>query len=252
MAKRAQLLIGTSGWSYRHWRGPFYPADLPAAEHFAFYAERFSTVELNATFYRLPSPAAVAAWRAAAPRGFRFVVKGSRFITHNKKLADPARSLDRFATVVIDGLGPRIAAVLFQLPPRWAFAPRRLDDFLTAFRERCGRLRVAVEFRDASWYRDETLLILRRHDAAFCIYHLAGHQSPIAVTADFAYVRLHGSAGKYAGAYGHRGLAPWAERMRGWLAAGTDVLCYFDNDGMAAAPQDALLLRGMLGGQHPG
>jgi len=247
MPKRAKLLIGTSGWSYRHWRGPFYPADLSAAKQFSFYAERFSSVELNATFYRLPAPATVAAWRKSAPRGFSFVVKGSRFITHNKKLVDPERSLDRFATVVIDGLGPLVAAVLFQLPPRWAFAPQRLDDFLAAFRARCGDLRVAVEFRDPSWYGEETLTILRRHDAAFCIYHLAGHQSPIEVSAGFAYVRLHGSESKYAGAYGRQGLIPWVERMRGWLASGIDVLCYFDNDGMAAAPRDAQLLRDMLG-----
>lgn len=240
-----RLSIGTSGWVYRAWRGPFYPPDLPAAQHFAFYRERFRSVELNGTFYRLPSIGTVTAWRAQAGPGFTYAVKVSRFISHNKKLRQPRIHLGIFLAAIAP-LGPRLGPLLLQLPPTWRRDTGRLDAFLAAYRELC-RQPLAVEFRHPSWYDDEVTAVLRRHRATFCISHLAGHQSPLTVTARLVYVRLHGSGGKYAGAYGRAGLEPWRARIAGWLADGHDVCCHFDNDIGAAAPQDALLLKEMLG-----
>lgn len=246
MARGAgRIAIGTSGWQYRHWRGRFYPQDLPLAQWFAYYRERFATVELNTPFYHLPQVASVERWRTQTPAGFRFAVKGSRFITHNKKLKEPEEPLERFFEVM-DHLERKMAVVLFQLPPSWGLNAARLDAFLAAYRRRCGRRRVCFEFRNPQWYVPEVEEVLRRHRAGFCIYHLAGHTSPLTVTADFAYVRLHGPLGKYAGRYGRAGLAPWAERIQAWRAAGIDSFCYFDNDFEAAAPEDAALLRELV------
>jgi uncharacterized protein YecE (DUF72 family) len=251
MAKRAGLFrVGTSGWVYKHWRGAFYPVELPAKRWFPFYREHFASVELNTPFYHLPKPASVARWRDETPPGFAFSVKGSRFITHNKKLKDPVAPLERFFEL-LDGLGGKIAVVLWQLPPSWGFDGERLDAFLRAFRARERDRRTCFEFRNAAWYAPESLEILRRWNAGFCIYDLAGHTSPLELTADFAYVRLHGNAGKYAGEYGERGLAPWAERIRAWLASGIDVFAYFDNDYQVAAPRDAATLARLVGEQRP-
>lgn len=242
----SRLHIGTSGWVYRHWRGLFYPADLPASQQFAFYRQRFRSIELNGTFYRLPSVAAATAWRAQADSGFTYAVKISRFISHNKKLTQPRVHLGIFLAAIAP-LGPRLGPLLLQLPPSWQRNDERLDAFLVAYRELAGRRPLAVEFRHPSWYDDEVTAVLRRHRATFCISHLAGHQSPLTVTARLVYLRLHGSGGKYAGAYGRAGLELWRERIAGWLADGHDVCCYFDNDIGGAAPRDALLLQEMLG-----
>ena len=247
MPAHARLHIGTSGWVYRSWRGPFYPVDLPAKKHFAYLAGRFSTVEVNGTFYRLPSAAAIAAWRDQAPPGFLYAIKASRFITHNKKLAEPRASLRKFLDLVMP-LGSHLGPLLFQLPPTWHRDAARLDAFLVALREREPRHAVALEFRHPSWFAEEVYAVLRRHGAAFCICHLLGSESPVVVTGRIVYLRLHGHSGKYSGAYGRDGLEPWCRRIRGWLAEGHEVFCYFDNDQGAAAPADAALLREMLAG----
>jgi uncharacterized protein YecE (DUF72 family) len=247
MPARERLHIGTSGWVYRAWRGPFYPADLPAKKQFAFLASRFHTVEVNGTFYRLPSAAAIAAWREQAPPGFLYAVKASRFITHNKKLAEPRETLKRFLDLVLP-LGPRLGPLLFQLPPTWHCDAARLEAFLGALRERVPRHAVTVEFRHPSWFTEAVYAVLRQHDAAFCICHLVGSESPLVVTARTVYLRLHGRSGKYAGAYGRDGLEPWCQRIRGWLDEEREVFCYFDNDIGAAAPGDALLMQEMLAG----
>jgi uncharacterized protein YecE (DUF72 family) len=251
MATRA-LHIGTSGWSYRHWRGAFYPRDLPARSHLAFYAGHFASVELNGSFYRLPGEQAVRAWRALAPPGFLFAVKGSRFITHNKKLAEPEIHLPRFLAAM-GPLGARFGPVLFQLPPRWQRNAGRLEHFLATFRALAPRRALAIEFRHPSWYHQDITQVLRRYHASFCISHLDGHLSPLTVTAPMVYLRLHGSGGRYAGTYGREGLAPWVAHISGWLADGRRVFCYFDNDIGAAAPADALLLQRLMetGGTLP-
>jgi uncharacterized protein YecE (DUF72 family) len=236
------LRIGTSGWHYQHWRGTFYPAGEPPS--LARYAERFDTVEINNSFYRLPSAETFAAWREATPPGFLFAVKASRFITHMKKLTDPEGSFEKFFAAVVH-LGPKLGPILFQLPPRWRCNAQRLAAFLETIAPR--RLRCAFEFRNETWFAPEVQALLVRHNAAFCIYDIAQRRSPQAATADFVYLRLHGpEAAAYAGSYGDAALAGWARRIKAWLAEGRDVYCYFDNDQKAYAAGDALRLKAKL------
>ncbi len=184
----AEIRIGTSGYHYKHWRGPFYPERFSPSKMLAFYTERFDTVELNNTFYQLPRKTAVAEWRASTPGNFIFAAKGSRFITHMKKLKDPELALERFFEH-IDGLGERLGPVVFQLPPFWDRDVERLKTFLAALP---AGGRYAFEFRNPSWHSSEVYSLLENANAAFCPFDIAGVQSPILVTADLAYVRLHG------------------------------------------------------------
>lgn len=238
-----QVRIGTSGWSYDHWAGSFYPEGLPPRDRLTYYADRFRTVEIDSTFYRRPSEESIARWRDTVPTDFMFSVKASRYITHLKKLRDPAQTLPSFVERV-ELLGERLGPVLFQLPPRWRSNPDRLGVFLGALDP---RHRYAFEFRDPTWFEAPVLRLLERHGAAFCVYDLGGRQAPRTVTADFAYVRLHGPSAAYRGSYDSTALAGWAEVLRAWSAEGLDAYCYFDNDDRAHAPQDASRLRSLLG-----
>lgn len=237
------ILIGTSGWQYKHWRGPFYPADLPASRMLAFYLEHFDTVEVNNSFYHLPAPATFENWKAASPPGFLFAVKGSRFITHMKKLKDPEPSSQKFFDAVA-GLGRKLGPILWQLPPFWQVNTERLDEFLAVLPR---RRRYAFEFRNETWFTEEVNAILRRRKAAFCIYDFDYRQSPRTVTADWVYVRLHGPDGKYAGSYSDDALKEWARQFEAWSREGRDVYCYFDNDQAGYAVQNALRLREFTG-----
>jgi uncharacterized protein YecE (DUF72 family) len=234
--------IGTSGWSYDAWRGAFYPDGLAAADRLPWYAGRFASVEIDSTFYRQPDADTVAHWRDTVPEGFIFSVKASRYITHMKKLKDPDVTLPPFLDRIA-GLGDRLGPVLFQLPPHWAFDPDRLAGFLARLGP--GR-RCAFEFRDPSWFDARSLALLGRHGAALCIYDLAGWQSPVEVTADFVYLRLHGPDGPYQGSYDDRALAGWAGRIERWAGDGRAVYCYFDNDQCGYAAANAQRLRRML------
>ena len=234
--------IGTSGWHYPHWVGPFYPQNLPSREFLSYYAQSFQTVEINNTFYHLPSPETREAWRKGTPKRFLFACKGSRFITHMKKLKDPQSSTRKFFEAV-QVLGHKLGPVLFQLPPRWTVNLERLELFLEALPK---HHRFAFEFRDESWFRQETYDVLRQYHAGLCLYHLAGRVSPIEVTADFVYIRLHGPADSYQGEYGMKGVRPWATRCVAWVQSGLEVFCYFDNDQAAYAVKDALKLRTLV------
>jgi len=235
---RGIVRIGTSGWQYRHWVGPFYPEKTSAARMLHVYGRHFATTEINSTFYRLPDPTAVATWRDATPAGFVFACKASRYITHMKKLKDPAETLAAFFTVV-DALGDKAGPVLFQLPPRWRVNSGRLADFLACLP--AGR-RCVFEFRDSTWWTDEILALLHDQGAGFCIFDLAGTATHANVTADFAYVRLHGPGTAYRGSYSD-------EALRGWAADGLDVYVYFDNDADAHAPHNAASLLAIIGGK---
>lgn len=243
-----RIHIGTSGWHYPHWRGPFYPADLPPSQWFAHYATLFDTVELNNTFYRLPTVDTARGWAAAAPGPFRFALKGSRFITHMKHLRDPEPALARFLPVA-QAFGRKLGPVLFQLPGRWKVDVERLGAFLDAVPR---GLRCTFELRDESWFDDRVLELLHAHRAAFCIYEIARVRSPVLVTTDFAYVRLHGPGGnKYQGRYSHEELAAWVRQVERWDRL-KDVWIYFDNDDSAFAALNALELKAMLRGTRPG
>jgi uncharacterized protein YecE (DUF72 family) len=236
------IRIGTSGWHYPHWLRAFYPADLPVRRWLGYYAERFDTVELNNTFYRLPKESAVEAWRDGTPPGFLFAVKGSRFLTHMKKLTDPEPGLARFFRPV-EQLGAKLGPILFQFPPGWGCDPARLEAFLAALP---SRRRYAFELRDPSWHTAAIYRLLERYGAALCLFELAGFVSPIEVTADLVYVRLHGPGGRYQGSYGSASLRTWARRIRGWARARRSVHVYFDNDQAGYAAANALALREMV------
>jgi uncharacterized protein YecE (DUF72 family) len=234
-----EIRIGTSGWHYRHWVGPFYPKDLPAKQMFTFYQRHFDTVELNNSFYRLPTPEAFDAWRESSPSGFVFAVKGSRFVTHNKKLKEPEQPLKNLLPRA-ERLREKLGPVLWQLPPKWQRNVERLEEFLQALPR---RHRYAFEFRESSWHHESIYEILRRYNAAYCIYELAGFSTEAHVTADFAYVRLHGPGGKYQGSYSEQILKEWSSRIVEWSGRLKAVYVYFDNDQAAYAAQNALELK---------
>lgn len=237
-----KVRIGTSGWHYKHWRGPFYPEHLPATKMLSYYLQHFDTVEINNSFYRLPPPGCFCQWREATPKGFCFAVKASRFLTHYKKLSEPESALDKFLPRARE-LNEKLGPILFQLPPRWPANPERLVTLLNLLPH---ELRYAFEFRDASWHSHEICTILRQHNAAFCIYELAGFQSPLEITADFTYLRLHGPGGKYQGSYSRSALGSWAERIAEWSSRLKSAFIYFDNDQAGYAANNARELKQLV------
>jgi uncharacterized protein YecE (DUF72 family) len=238
------LRIGTSGWHYRHWVGRFYPSGMKSAEMLAYYFERFNTVEINNSFYRLPPPETFASWKEQTPADFRFAVKGSRYLTHMKKLKEPDEAIARLHTSVKE-LGKKLGVVLFQLPPHWRLNLERFESFLKALPK---KTRYAFEFREPSWLDARVYKLLERHNAAFCIYELAGFHTPIRVTADFTYIRLHGpTLAKYQGSYSDAVLRNWARRIEEWKQSMEAVYVYFDNDEAAHAIDNALTLKKLTG-----
>jgi uncharacterized protein YecE (DUF72 family) len=239
------IRIGTSGFHYKHWKGPFYLEKTPATKLLDFYVQHFDTVELNSSFYRLPPASAFECWREASPANFVFAVKASRFITHNKKLKDPENAIDNLLPRAAH-LGPKLGPVLFQLPPHWRVNPERLENLLQILPR---DVRYAFEFRELSWMNPQVDSILKRFNAAFCIYELAGYHSPLNSTADFAYVRLHGpEIGKYQGSYSEERLRVWARQIETWAARLKAVYVYLDNDQAGYAAANALTLKSMVFG----
>jgi len=239
----AEFRVGTSGWSYPNWVGPFYPEGLKQNQWLAHYAERFSTVELNASFYRPPMANMLKGWQRRTPDDFRFAVKAWRMITHSAKLADCDEYLGAFFER-LEPLADKVGLVLFQLPPSLSADPERLDGFL-------GKLpagtRAAFEFRHSSWHDEATYEVLRRHNQAFVPFELAGEWAPRIATADFVYVRLHGREAKYRGQYDEAALDDWVGWLRAQLTEGRDAYVYFDNtDEADHAVRDAQRLAAKL------
>jgi uncharacterized protein YecE (DUF72 family) len=237
------LYIGTSGWHYGHWKGNFYPETLTASAMLSWYSRQFSTVEINNSFYRLPTPAATQNWVEQTPEGFCFAVKGSRFITHNRKLLRPEEPLARMSTIT-ELFGPKLGPILFQLPPSWKVNQQRLAEFLQALPK---NRKWVFEFRNPTWYSSSVLQTLRESNVALCISDLAGKLSPIEVTADFVYVRLHGPGKAYQGDYSKASLRTWAKRIEQWRASACAVYFYFDNDQVGFAAKNALELKKLVG-----
>jgi uncharacterized protein YecE (DUF72 family) len=237
------IRVGTSGWHYGHWKGRFYPEELSTEEWLGYYAGRFSTVEINNTFYQLPDVETFVQWREAVPAGFQFAAKASRYLTHMKKLRDPEEPVAHFLEGV-RALGDRRGPVLFQLPPNWKVNVERLRSFLAVL-PREGRY--AFEFRHASWFDERVYEVLRAAGAAFCIHDLATQPSPEVVTADFVYVRLHGTHGPYQGSYDQQVLAGWAGALSTWAGQGKAIYCYFNNDERGYAVQNARTLLDIIG-----
>jgi uncharacterized protein YecE (DUF72 family) len=239
---RGRVLIGTSGWHYRHWQGGFYPSGLRQADQLRFYAERFSSVEVNGTFYRLIAKEALRRWRESTPEGFVFACKASRFLTHSKRLKDTGLGLRRFFEP-LEVLGEKLGPILFQLPGNFRPDLDRLATFLEALPK--GH-RYAFELRNPAWFERDLFDLLGAREVALCLYDFEGRQAPLEITAGFVYVRLHGPSGRYRGSYDDAALETWAKRIERWRAKSRDVYCYFDNDEKAYAPGDAFRLKSML------
>lgn len=235
------IRIGTSGWHYDHWRGTFYPGTLSKKHWLAFYARTFDTVEINNSFYRLPTRQAVEQWRQAVPAGFSFAIKASRYTTHVKRLKDAPASFAKFFAAIVP-LAAQIGPILFQTPPRFTPDAARLDAFIAELPE---GYTFAFEFRDPRWFNADVRRVLERRKCAFCIFDIGGLQSPLWRTGDFTYLRLHGPGEKYSGSYPEPELQRWARRIRDWRRE-IDVWCFFDNDEMGYAAQDAMRLKQML------
>jgi uncharacterized protein YecE (DUF72 family) len=235
-----ELRVGTSGWQYKHWRGRFYPKELPTAKWLDHYVKHFDTVELNNPFYRQPERATFERWRKAVPDDFLYAVKLNRFITHVKRLNIEPYSVERsYGTLA--GLGKKAAVVLVQLPPRMKFDRERAARFFSLVARR--RRRHALEPRDASWFTDEALAFLRRRAVALVIGETPHWPTHLAVTTDLVYLRFHGPERRYGSNYSDDQLRTWAERIRAWRGEGRDVFAYFNNDEQAFAVKNALRLR---------
>jgi uncharacterized protein YecE (DUF72 family) len=236
------VLVGTSGWQYRDWRGPFYPPGLPQARWLEAYAARFSTVEVNNAFYRLPEAATFERWAAGTPDGFVVAVKASRYLTHIKRLREPAEPVGRLLERCRH-LGSKLGPVLLQLPPTLTARHDDLAATLDAFGTGC---RVAVEFRHASWLTEETAGLLRSHDAAFCLADAPNRRTPLWRTASWGYLRLHEGRAHPRPCYGRQALQTWARRLADLFTPADDVFVYFNNDARACAPDNARQLRTLL------
>lgn len=237
-----QYYVGTSGWHYDHWRYLFYPDKLPKAKWLEFYASHFTTVELNNSFYRLPSEEAFTAWRNSSPANFTFAVKVSRFITHIKRLKNIEQPVGTFldrAKILKQKLGP----LLYQLPPNMHRNDDRLESFLSILPR---GLKHVLEFRHESWLDDGVFEILRRYNAGLCVFDMPGLSCPLVATADFAYIRFHGSTGLYSSCYSDKELADWAKRLAGLAPEVKEVYIYFNNDAEAFAVRNAITLGGYL------
>jgi uncharacterized protein YecE (DUF72 family) len=234
--------VGCSGFSYDHWKGVFYPEGLSGRKWLEYYARKFETLELNVTFYRLPAESAFEKWKAETPEGFLISVKGSRYITHVKRLTEPAEPLKKFFDRVRE-LGEKLAVVLWQLPPGFKSDYGRLRDFLKAARR--FRARNVFEFRHESWINQQTLDLLREEGCAVCMADWPPFINDLPLTAGFAYIRRHGH-GSYGQSYTRAELEEDARRIGHYSAAAAEVFIYFNNDAQGYAPRNALELLEIL------
>jgi uncharacterized protein YecE (DUF72 family) len=244
LAEHHGIWIGTSGWTYTDWRGPFYPAAVPKGQWLRWYAEQFATTEVNGSFYRTPSLDAVRAWRRCTPAHFCFAWKASKFITHWKRLNPDTceNSIDLMVTR-LKSLGRKAGPVLFQLPGHFEADRERLAKFIRLLPT---SYRYAFEFRHSSWYENGILEVLRDHDVSLCLSDHHQAPAPWRVTARHVYVRGHGPGGRYKENYPDKTLRQWSRRIRQWRAQGRLVFVYFDNDQKSAAPADAHRLGTLL------
>jgi len=231
-----KLRIGTSGYSYKQWKGSFYPEKLPDKEMLSFYGKQFETVEINHSFYRMPTESVLLAWAASVPEGFRFALKANQKITHIQRLRNCGETLKRFlevASVLNDGnhLGP----VLVQLPPNFKFDEPLLEEFLTL---KPPAFQFAFEVRHASWYTEETYAVLRKHNVALCLAETEEQTPPEQLTADFTYVRLRKEN------YTAKELDVWKKHFDGWMKQGVDVFAYCKHEDEGKAPEYAKKILG--------
>jgi uncharacterized protein YecE (DUF72 family) len=240
MVKAISIRVGTSGWTYKHWEGIFYPGETPKSKWLEYYGGHFNTVELNASFYRLPKRETFENWKARTPDDFLWSVKASKFITHTRRLENSAEPLDRLYHVT-SGLGKKLGVILFQLPPSLAYNEKTLRDFCETLNP---QIRHAIEVRHPSWINDQAFSLLREFNIALCIADTAGrYPSCETITSDFVYIRLHGSRELYASKYSEKELRNWAEKVNAW---NRETFIYFDNDFEGHAVNNAGRLKELL------
>ena len=238
----SQIHVGCSGWVYRHWRGLLYPEGLPQRRWFQRYAEDFDTVEINASFYRLPLASTFDGWREKAPPRFRYAVKVNRFITHMKKLLDCDAPLAKFVALARP-LGDKLGPLLYQLPPSLHKDPERLEAFLKLLPP---DLEHVFEFRHKSWYDEEVLALLDCYGVGFVAHDMKGLKSPRWASGRAAYVRFHGTSAKYRGRYHNEQLKDWAHWIVEQRSAGRSGWAYFNNDIGGDAIEDAKTLKACI------
>jgi uncharacterized protein YecE (DUF72 family) len=241
----ARAYVGTSGWVYKGWREHLY-ADAPVRRWLDIASHTFDALEINGSFYTQIKPETYARWRTETPEGFRFAVKGHRFVTHYKRLRDCADSVARLRDQA-SALGDKLAAVVWQLPSTFQRDDARLDDFLRALR--AWPVSHALELRHRSWFTDEVAARMRAANVAVCMGDAPDFPMWREVTSDLVYVRLHGHTRKYASSYSAASLKAWAADIERWLAEGRDVQIYFDNDAEGHAVRNAIALRALLDGK---
>lgn len=237
-----KIHIGTSGWYYKHWDDVFYPKEVKSTDRLHFYAAQFCTVEVNTTFYHLPSLETVKNWNDLVPKNFIFSIKASRYITHIKRLVDYEKSLPKFFES-LKSIQSKLGPILFQLPPSFEKNAERLEAFLKHLKKDHN---YTFEFRHPSWFDDEIYSLLKHYQAALCITDLGGSLSPEEITAKFIYIRLHGPKSAYQGYYGTKKLTIWKDKLLKWAHEGLSIYCYFDNDEKGYAIQDASELKKMI------
>lgn len=222
--------FGTSGFSYKEWKPIFYPQDLPDKQFLPYYSTRLNSVEIDYTFYRMPSAKTIESWRSATPEHFRFTLKASQQITHRQRLKVPSEALDYLLSVV-PGLESRLGMLLYQLPPFFKCDPQKLEMFLSVLPR---GIRSAFEFRHESWFAEDVYRLLRKHNAGLCIHDADDHTTPMELTAAFTYVRLRRSE------YGAEQRRQWQDRIRGWARDGIEVFAYIKHEDNPNAPLIAM------------
>lgn len=248
---QGELRVGTSGWNYGDWKGVFYPETMKSADYLSHYAQHFDTTEINYSFYHLPRPSTYQKWAAQTPEEFVFAVKASRAITHVKRLTDVGEEWRKFLESA-RVLGTKLGPVLLQFPPSFKADRERLAAFLSeAGGEQGARgLRLAFEFRHATWFDPEICELLRKHKAALVVAHSERYpQAPATPTAPFVYLRFHGPGALFASKYSEEDLEEWAGRIRKWRRQGLSVFAYFNNDFHGYAIENARRLRELAGGR---
>jgi len=237
------LFLGTSGWVYKHWMDLFYPRQMPSEQQLPFYAQHFPTVEVNFSFYRLPERAVFETWREQTPPEFLFAVKGSRYLTHMKKLKDPAEPLSRLMERA-SGLQEKLGPILFQFPHTWQLNLERLEPFLELLQQ-YPQQRYTFEFRHPSWLIPSVYQALERVGAALCLPVSPTVPLDVCLTTSWTYIRMH--SGQWGTGYSDEELLTWADHIRTFLEKDVDVYVYFNNDPEGHAIRDCQRLSGLLG-----
>jgi len=239
------IYVGTSGYSYQHWKSRFYPPQFPASKWLQFYSQHFNIVELNITFYRLPAKKAFQSWYLKTAKNFKFVIKGSRFITHIKRLKECRGPLRLFFNRA-EALKEKLACVLWQLPPSLKCDLERLDKFIKILKNRYSSCRHSFEFREKSWFNPQTYNILNKNDINLCIADAPNFRTPVELTSSFIYLRFHGGKILYGSQYSDKELKNWAQNAKKWLKKKPLLFAFFNNDAYAFAVKNALKFKELL------